>query len=299
MCFRKVDILLASAWGTFWISRLQLSCLERFCCAFGLTDWVSSWRSTWLFVAPFALVGSGSSRVLPWRLKTGDPKSEGWHGMAWHMASIWCWRLSISSFLLFSSSCWAYQCSAIITQDAVNGAACHLESIMGTAHAVPCALFQQRGLAELPGWWPNQFRRGCKAGLHKITQQQSTRMQEIHGKYHNLRTGILLFCTFVYVSLLPFTITSDHRLSGQQANATLPSSRWGHNQSSALFLETGFSQSTSGQVNTRKPCLGLLQVFFQLLLLQASLAEHPQKLEMKWLGEQGSIHEKEENPDQL
>lgn len=34
----------------------------------------------------------------------------------------------------------------------MNGAACHLESIMETAHAVPCALFQQRGLAELPGW---------------------------------------------------------------------------------------------------------------------------------------------------
>lgn len=208
MCFRKVDILLASAWGTFWISRSSWAAWSDFAARLELTYWVLSWRSTWLFVAPFALVGSGSSRVLPWRLKTGDPKSEGWHGMAWHMASIWCWRLSISSFLLFSSSCWAYHCSAIITQDAVNGAACHLESIMETAHAVPCALFQQRGLAELPGWWPNQFRRGCKAGLHKIAQQQSTRMQETHGKYHDLRTGILLFCTFVYVSLLPFTISS-------------------------------------------------------------------------------------------
>ena len=50
----------------------------------------------------------------------------------------------------------------------------------------------------------------------KLHNNKAHECKKYMAKYHDLRTGILLFCTFVYVSLLPFTISSDHRLSGQQ-----------------------------------------------------------------------------------
>lgn len=77
-----------------------------------------------------------------------------WYGMAMH--GIWplfgAEGFQSHPFFSFLHHVGPTSEDAIITQDAMNGAACHLESIMGTAHAVPCALFQQRGLAELPGW---------------------------------------------------------------------------------------------------------------------------------------------------